>query len=124
MQRMEAKGRDLVSGIPRIVEVDYAEVNKAVMELLETIVQKVKTALEDIPPELAGDIVDTGIVLAGGGALLKNFDRLLAEETGLSVRIAVDPLHSVVLGSGKALDSIDILRQVMTWPPPQNDSLA
>lgn len=121
---MEAKGRDLVSGIPRIVEVDYAEVNKAVMELLETIVQKVKTALEDIPPELAGDIVDTGIVLAGGGALLKNFDRLLAEETGLSVRIAVDPLHSVVLGSGKALDSIDILRQVMTWPPPQNDSLA
>lgn len=124
MQRMEAKGRDLVSGIPRIVEVDYAEVNKAVMELLETIVQKVKTALEHIPPELAGDIVDTGIVLAGGGALLKNFDRLLAEETGLSVRIAVDPLHSVVLGSGKALDSIDILRQVMTWPPPQNDSLA
>ena len=124
MQRMEAKGRDLVSGFPRIVEVDYAEVNKAVMELLETIVQKVKTALEHIPPELAGDIVDTGIVLAGGGALLKNFDRLLAEETGLSVRIAVDPLHSVVLGSGKALDSIDILRQVMTWPPPRNDSLA
>lgn len=124
MQRMEVKGRDLVSGIPRIVEVDYAEVNKAVMELLETIVQKVKTALEHIPPELAGDIVDTGIVLAGGGALLKNFDRLLPEETGLSVRIAVDSLHSVVLGSGKALDSIDILRQVMTWPPPQNDSLA
>jgi rod shape-determining protein MreB len=124
LQRMEAKGRDLVSGIPRIVEVDYAEVNKAVMELLETIVQKVKTALEHIPPELAGDIVDTGIVFAGGGALLKNFDRLLPEETGLSVRIAVDPLHSVVLGSGKALDSIDILRQVMTWPPPQNDSLA
>ena len=68
---------------------------------------------EQIPPELAGDIVDTGIVLAGGGALLKNFDKLLEEETGLPISIADDPLTSVVMGSGKALDSIDVLKQVM-----------
>lgn len=113
VKRMEVKGRDLVSGIPKILEVDAAEVNKALSDLLETILQTVKTALEQIPPELAGDIVDTGIVLAGGGALLKNLDRLLEEETGLPIRIADDPLTCVVMGSGKALDSIDILTHVM-----------
>jgi len=113
VQRMEVKGRDLVSGIPKIVEVDSADVNKALSELLETIVQTVKGALEQVPPELAGDIVDTGIVLAGGGALLKNLDRLLIEETGLPVSIADDPLVSVVMGAGKVLDSIDILEQVL-----------
>ena len=113
VKRMEVKGRDLVSGIPKILEVDAADVNKALSDLLETILQTVKTALEQIPPELAGDIVDTGIVLAGGGALLKNFDRLLEEETGLPIRIADDPLTCVVMGSGKAIDSIDILTHVM-----------
>ena len=113
VQRMEVKGRDLVSGIPKIVEVDSTEVTKALDDLLVTIVQTVKTGLEQIPPELAGDIVDTGIVLAGGGALLKNLDRLLKEETGLPVSIADDPLTSIVRGSGKALDSINILQQVM-----------
>ncbi len=113
VQRMEVKGRDLISGIPRIVEVDSAETNQAFSEMLETIVQAVKYALEQIPPELAGDIVDTGIFLAGGGALLRNLDRLLAEETGLPIRIADDPLTSVVLGSGKALDSANIFKQVM-----------
>ena len=113
VKRMEVKGRDLFSGIPKMVEVDAAEVNKALSDLLETILQTVKTALEQIPPELAGDIVDTGIVLAGGGALLKNFDRLLEEETGLPIRIADDPLTCVVMGSGKAIDSIDILTHVM-----------
>jgi rod shape-determining protein MreB len=113
VQRMEVKGRDLVSGIPKIVEVESAEVTKALDDLLVTIVQTVKTGLERIPPELAGDIVDTGIVLAGGGALLKNLDRLLKEETGLPVSIADDPLTSIVRGSGKALDSINILQQVM-----------
>jgi len=113
LHRMEVKGRDLVSGIPKIVEVDSADVNKALSELLETLVQTVKTALEQVPPELAGDIVDTGIVLAGGGALLKNLDRLLIGETGLPVSIANDPLTSVVMGAGKVLDSIDILEQVL-----------
>ena len=113
VKRMEVKGRDLVSGIPKILEVDAAEVNKALSDLLETILQTVKTALEQIPPELAGDIVDTGIVLAGGGALLKNLDRLLEEETWLPIRIADDPLTCVVMGSGKALDSIDIFTHVL-----------
>lgn len=113
VQQMEVKGRDLVSGIPKIVEVDSADVNKALGELFETIVQTVKDALEQVPPELAGDIVDTGIVLAGGGALLKNLDRLLIEETGLPVRIADNPLTSVVMGAGKVLDSIDALEQVL-----------
>jgi len=113
VQRMEVKGRDLVSGIPKIVAVDSADVNKALSELLATIVQSVKGALEQVPPELAGDIVDTGIVLAGGGALLKNLDRLLIEETGLPIRIADDPLTSVVMGAGKVIDSIDILEQVL-----------
>ena len=87
--------------------------NKALSELLETLVQTVKTALEQVPAELAGDIVDTGIVLAGGGVLLKNLDRLLIRETGLSVSIADDPLASVVMDAGKVIDSIDILEQVL-----------
>jgi rod shape-determining protein MreB len=114
VKRMEVKGRDLVSGIPKILEVDAVEINKALSDLLETILQTVKAALEQIPPELAGDIVDTGIVLAGGGALLKNLDRLLEEDTGLPIRIADDPLTCVVMGSGKALDSIDILTHVIS----------
>jgi len=113
VQQMLVKGRDLVAGIPKIVEVDSADVNRALSELLEIVVQTVKTALEQVPPELAGDIVDTGIILAGGGALLKNLDRLLIEETGLPIRIAADPLTSVVMGAGKVLDSIDILEEVL-----------
>jgi rod shape-determining protein MreB len=112
-ERMEVKGRDLVSGIPKIIEIDSVEVNQSIAEQIETIVQTVKIALEQIPPELAADIVDKGIVLTGGGALLKNVEKLLHEETGLPVAIAEDPLSSVVMGSGKALDSIDILREVM-----------
>ena len=112
-ERMEVKGRDLITGIPKIMEIDSMEINQSIVEQVDTIVQTVKIALEQIPPELAADIVDQGIVLTGGGALLKNLDRLLHEETGLPVTIAVDPLSSVVLGAGKALDSIDILRQVV-----------
>jgi rod shape-determining protein MreB len=112
-ERMEVKGRDLISGVPKIIELDSAEINRAILEQIEMIVQTVKSALEQTPPELAADIVDRGIVLTGGGALLKNLDELLREETGLSVTISEDPLCSVVLGSGKALDSIDILKQVM-----------
>ncbi len=112
-ERMEVKGRDLISGVPKIIELDSAEINRAIVEQIEMIVMTVKSALEQTPPELAADIVDKGIVLTGGGALLKNLDVLLREETGLSVTISEDPLCSVVLGSGKALDSIDILKQVM-----------
>jgi rod shape-determining protein MreB len=111
--RMEVKGRDLVSGIPKTVEIDSVGISQSIVEQIETIVQTVKFALEQTPPELAADIVDSGIVLTGGGALLKNLDKLLQEETGLPVSIAEDPLSCAVIGSGKALDSIDILRKVM-----------
>ena len=112
-EHMEIKGRDLVAGIPKIVDIDSNEVRGAIKDQLQTIVDTVKIALEQTPPELAGDIVEKGIVLTGGGALLKNIDKLLYEETGLPITIAEDPLSAVVMGSGKALDSIDTLGQVL-----------
>jgi len=113
VERMQIKGRDLVSGIPKIIEIDSDEVRESIREQIDTIVETVKIALEQTPPELAADIVDRGIVLTGGGALLKGLDNLLREETGLPITITEDPLSTVVLGSGKALDNIDILREVM-----------
>lgn len=112
-EQMQIKGRDLVAGIPKIVEIDSNDVRGAIKDQLQTIVDTVKISLEQTPPELAGDIVEKGIVLTGGGALLRNIDKLLYEETGLPITIAEDPLSAVVIGSGKALDSIDTLRQVM-----------
>jgi rod shape-determining protein MreB len=88
-------------------------VRESITEQIETILETVKIALEQTPPELAADIVDRGIVLTGGGALLQNLDTLLREETGLPITITEDPLSTVVLGSGKALDSLDILREIM-----------
>ncbi len=111
--KMQIKGRDLVSGIPKIIEIDSDEVRESIIEQIETILETVKMALEQTPPELAADIVDRGIVLTGGGALLQNLDMLLREETGLPITITEDPLSTVVLGSGKALDSLDILREIM-----------
>jgi rod shape-determining protein MreB len=108
----EVKGRDLVSGIPKTQEINSDEMREALSEPINAIVEAVRNALERTPPELASDIVDKGIVLAGGGALLRNLDVLLREETGLPVVIAEDPLSCVVLGSGKVLDEIDLLRQV------------
>ncbi|MCX6125293.1 MAG: rod shape-determining protein, partial [Proteobacteria bacterium] len=112
IQTMPVKGRDLVAGIPKTIEVNSEEIREAIMEPVNTIVEAVRVALEKTPPELAADIVDKGIMLAGGGALIKNLDILLREETGLPIMIADDPLCAVVLGSGKALDQIDILSQV------------
>jgi rod shape-determining protein MreB len=109
---MEVKGRDLVSGIPKTLEIDSKEIREALSEPINAIVEAVRIALERTPPELAADIVDKGIVLAGGGALLRNLDVLLREETGLPVVIAEDPLSCVVLGSGKVLDELDLLKQV------------
>ena len=113
VDKMQIKGRDLVSGIPKIIEIDSDEVRESITEQIETILETVKMALEQTPPELAADIVDRGIVLTGGGALLQNLDMLLREETGLPITITEDPLSTVVLGSGKALDSLDILREIM-----------
>lgn len=109
---MEVKGRDLLSGIPKTVTINSDEVREALSEPVFQITEAVRHALEGTPPELAADIVDKGIVIAGGGALLRNVDVLLREETGLPVTIAEDPLSAVVLGSGKALDSLALLRGV------------
>lgn len=112
VRTMHVKGRDLVAGIPKTIEVSSEEVREAIAEPINTIVETVRIALEKTPPELAADIVDKGIVLAGGGALIRNLDVLLREETGLPIMIADDPLTAVVLGSGKALDQLDILSGV------------
>ncbi|MEW6185400.1 MAG: rod shape-determining protein [Thermodesulfobacteriota bacterium] len=111
-ESIEVKGRDLVSGIPKTLTIDSEEVRLAIGEQIDTIIDAVKVALEQTPPELAADIVDRGIFLTGGGALLKNLDILLREETGLPINIADDPLSAVVLGSGKTLESLELLKEV------------
>ena len=110
--KMNVKGRDLVAGIPKTIEVVSEEIREAITEPVNSIVDAVRVALEKTPPELAADIVDKGIVLAGGGALIRNLDVLLQEETGLPIMVAEDPLSAVVIGSGKALDQIDVLDNV------------
>jgi len=113
LETIEVKGRDLVSGIPKILAIDSEEIRVAISEQIDAIVETAKIALEQTPPELAADIVDRGIVLTGGGALLKNLDKLLREECGLPITVTEDPLSTVVLGSGATLDSIEILKQVI-----------
>ena len=112
-ESMDVKGRDLVSGIPKIININSDEVRLAIQEQIDVIIAAVKTALEQTPPELAADIVDRGIYLTGGVALLKGLDDLLKQETGLPIKIADDPLTTVVLGSGRALDNINILKEIM-----------
>lgn len=109
---MEVKGRDLVSGIPQNITITSEEVRKAISEPVDAIVQAVRIALEQTPPELAADIVDRGIVLTGGGGLLKGLDHLLREETSLPITVVDDPLSTVALGSGRVLDNLDVLREV------------
>jgi rod shape-determining protein MreB len=113
LETIEVKGRDLASGIPKILSIDSEEIRIAISEQIDAIVETVKIALEQTPPELSADIVDRGIVLTGGGALLINLDRLLREETSLPITVCEDPLSTVALGSGKALDNLDILRDVV-----------
>jgi rod shape-determining protein MreB len=109
---MEVKGRDLVAGLPKTITITSQEIREAMADPLSTIVDAVRTTLERCPPELAADLVDRGIVLAGGGALLKGLDRLLREETGLPVHIAEDPLSAVAEGTGKALQEFALLERV------------
>lgn len=111
-ETMEVKGRDLVSGIPKTFIVSDEEIREALLEPVSAIIDAVKVTLERTPPELAADIVDKGLVLAGGGALLRGLDVLLREETELPITIAEDPLSCVVLGAGKALDELDLLKNV------------
>jgi rod shape-determining protein MreB len=107
---MEVKGRNLIEGMPRTVTIDDSEIREALSECVATILNAIRIALERTPPELSADISDRGIVLTGGGALLKNLDKRIREETGLPVSIADDPLASVVLGTGKMLSDFQLLR--------------
>ncbi len=109
---MEIKGRSLIEGVPKTVTVDESEIRGALSECVSTIVSAIRVALERIPPELSGDIINRGIVLAGGGALLKNLDKRIREETGLPVRIADDPLCCGVLGISKILSNFKLLRRI------------
>jgi len=109
---VEVKGRDLVSGIPKVITIFEDEIREAISETITVIINAIKVALENTPPELASDIVDRGIVLAGGGALLRGLDALIRHETGLPVIVAEDPLLAVVKGVGQVLDDLDILRRV------------
>ncbi|MBF0622570.1 MAG: rod shape-determining protein [Magnetococcales bacterium] len=110
---VEVKGRDLVNGVPKHQIISDPEILEALSEPINAIVEGVRVALERTPPELAADIVDRGIVLTGGGALLRGLDKLLAEETGLPVIIAEDPLSCVVKGSGRALEELDIMSDIL-----------
>jgi len=110
---LDIRGRDLMNGVPKEIEITEAMVARALSEPVTQIVDSVKTALEAMPPELAADIVDKGIVLTGGGALLRNLDVVLRERTGLPVTVAEDPLKCVVLGSGKVLENLDKMKGVL-----------
>jgi rod shape-determining protein MreB len=112
LSAMEIKGRDLVAGVPKTLEIKSDEVLEALQEPVNAVVESVKVALERTPPELAADIVDKGIVMVGGGALLRNLDVLLREATGLPVMVAESPLTAVCLGTGACLDNIDLLHEV------------
>jgi rod shape-determining protein MreB len=110
--RMDIKGRDLVEGVPKTLSITDDEIRESLAEPVATIVDAVKMALERTPPELSADIMDKGIVLSGGGGMLRNLDQRLRDETGLPVVLAEDPLASVVLGTGKLLSDFDLLRKV------------
>jgi len=113
----EVRGRDLVSGLPRSVPVSSAEVRQALEEPLHDIVDAVRTTLDSTPPELAGDIMDRGIVLTGGGALLRGLDERIRHETGMPVHVAEDPLHSVAIGAGRCVEEFEALQQVLVSEP-------
>jgi rod shape-determining protein MreB and related proteins len=109
---MEIKGRDLREGIPRTIVVDDQEIREAIEDTVAAIINAIRIALERKPPELSADIIDRGIILTGGGALLKNLDKRIREETQLPVFITEDPLTTVVLGAGKMLDDLDLLKKI------------
>ena len=109
----EIRGRDLVTGLPKTVTVSSVEMREALEEGISSIVDAVKFTLDQTPPELAADIMDQGIMMAGGGALLRGLDQRLANETGMPIRIAVDPLYAVARGSGQALEEFEVLRGVL-----------
>ncbi len=115
-QTDEVRGRDLVTGLPKTVNITSEEIYKALSEPVSSIVEAIKTTLEQTPPELAADIMDRGIVMAGGGSLLRGLDRLVSEQTGMPVHLADEPLLVVAYGAGRVLENIDVLRKVLIQP--------
>src|SRR6266487_2384682 len=113
----EIRGRDLVSGLPKTIVVSAAEIRKAIEEPVNAIVDAVKTTLDKCPPELSGDIMDRGIVLTGGGALLRGLDERLKHETGMPILVTDNPLHSVALGSGRCVEDFEALQKVLVSEP-------
>ncbi|WP_042402765.1 rod shape-determining protein [Streptacidiphilus carbonis] len=116
-EHSELRGRDLVSGLPKTIVISAAEVRQAIEEPVNQIIDAVKTTLDQCPPELAGDIMDRGIVLTGGGALLRGLDERLRRETGMPVHVAENPLDSVALGSGRVVEDFEVLQQVLDAQP-------
>ena len=114
---MEVRGRDLVAGLPKTIEVTSQEIREALAEPITQIVERVKGVLEQTPPELSSDIIERGITLTGGGALLRGFDRLLSLATGIPVHVADDPLSCVAIGTGRALEEWDAIRQSDSLTP-------
>ncbi len=112
-QSMEVKGRDLVTGVPKTVTLTSPEVNEALLDIISSIVEVIRVALENTPPELSSDLVDKGIMMAGGGSLLRGLDQLISKETGLPVQVAKDPLFCVVNGAGKVLEELDFFREAL-----------
>jgi rod shape-determining protein MreB len=112
----EVRGRDLVTGLPKTIEITSEEIYKALSEPVTSIVEAIKATLEQTPPELAADIMDRGIVMAGGGSLLRGLDHLVSEQTGMPVHLAEEPLLAVAYGAGRVLENIDVLRKVLIQP--------
>ena len=111
---MEVKGRDLIAGLPKTLRISSEEIREALSEPISTILQAVRVALERCPPELSADLVDRGLIMTGGGSLLRGFDKLISEETGLPVHVADNPLTTIALGTGKVLDELYFLQKLIT----------
>jgi rod shape-determining protein MreB len=112
----EVRGRDLVTGLPKTVSITSEEIYKALLEPVTSIIEAIKATLEQTPPELAADIMDRGIVMAGGGSLLRGLDHLVSGQTGMPVHLADEPLLAVAYGAGRVLENIDVLRKVLIQP--------
>ena len=113
-EKMEIRGRDLVTGLPKTIEITSKEISNALRESITAIIDGVKKTLEQTPPELSADVMERGIVLTGGGALLKNLDKVISDETNMPVFIAENPLDCVAIGTGKALDHMNVLKRQQT----------
>ena len=112
-ESVQVKGRDLVTGVPKTIKLTCLEVNEALLETVASIIDVIRVTLENTPPELSSDLVDRGIVMAGGGSLLRGLDKLISKETGLPVRVADNPLFCVVNGAGKILEELDSFKDAL-----------